>query len=231
MSDSVIRAALAATMHATLIDEAAHHNWTYAAVRPEAMTGSRGRYPAGTQIRSDCSKGVQRICFWTTGAPDPMKNGWGAYGNSSTICAALTHMYYAPSQMLIGDVVTFGANGDEHAAMVLEAGADPLLWSDGHQGAPNTYRLSWDHREHQLLRLPVVDYNPSPDDELRAAKGYWAWMQWKLGEGGWRHHAPEDPKVRPDVPAVIPDVWWKQRAAFLRSRKKPNKPTAPISAP
>jgi hypothetical protein len=224
------RTELAATMHATLADEQAHHNWTYAAVRPEAMVGTRGHYPAGTPISSDCSKGVQRICFWTAGAPDPMKNGWGAYGNSSTICAVLEHLDH-PSELLVGDAVTFGANGDEHAALVLEAGADPLLWSDGHQGAPNTYRLSWDTREHQLLRLPVAVFKPTPQDILRAKTGYWAWMQWKLGEGAWSHYAPEDPAVRPSVPATIPAEWWTRRAKFLRNRKKPNQATAPIQAP
>lgn len=122
-------------------------------------------------------------------------------------------------------------NGDEHAGMVLEAGADPLLWSDGHQGAPNTYRLSWDHREHQLLRLPVAVYVPTPQDLLRAKTGYWAWMQWKLGEGAWSHYATAQASVRPNVPKTIPAAWWAQRAAFLAARKHPNGPSAPIVEP
>ncbi len=229
MTEAEVRAELGLTMRATLADEAANHNWRYAAVRPEAMTGTRGLYIPGRPVASDCSKGVQRICFWTAGAPDPMKNGWGAYGNSSTICAALEHLDQ-PADLKAGDLVTFGANCDEHAAMCLEPGADPLLWSDGHQGAPNTYRLSWDRRERQLLRLPFV-YAPTPQDILRAKQGYWAWMQWKLGEGAWAHYAAEDPHVRPNVPAVIPDAWWRQRARYLAKRKRPNKPTAPVTQP
>jgi hypothetical protein len=230
MTETDVRLALAVTMRATLADEAAHHNWTYAAIRPEAMVGTRGHYPAGERIYSDCSKGVQRICFWTVGAPDPMKNGWGAYGNSSTICAVLAHLDH-PSELLVGDPVTFGVNGDEHAAMTLEAGPDPLLWSDGHQGAPNTYRLSWDRRDHQLLRLPVAVYVPTPQDLLRAKTGYWSWMQWKLGEGAWSHYAPAAAKVRPNVPIPIPKLWWDQRAAFLKARKHPNGPSVPVKAP
>lgn len=229
-TETDVRAGLGMTMRATLADEAAHGNWRYAAIRPEAMTGSRGHYPAGEHVDSDCSKSVQRICFWTPGAPDPMKNGWGAYGNSSTICSVLAHLDL-PSELLVGDPVTFGVNGDEHAAMCLESGADPLLWSDGHQGAPNTYRLSWDTREHQLLRLPVVIYHPTPQDQLRAKTGYWSWMQWKLGEGSWSHYAPSDTTVRPNVPDSIPDAWWKQRAKFLANRKKPNKPSSVVVAP
>lgn len=230
MTETKIRAALQATMQATLADNAAHHNWRYLAVRPEAMTGSRGHYPAGEHIDSDCSKYVQRVCFWTPGAPDPMKNGWGAYGNSSTICSVLEHLA-RPTDLLPGDPVTFGPNGDEHAAICLEPGPDPLLASDGHEGAPNTYRLSWDRREHQLLRLPVVDYTPTEDEALRAQTGYWAWMQWKLGEGSWRHRKPADPAVRPDVPKTIPPAWWAQRKAFLAARRKPNQPTAAVGKP
>ncbi len=230
MTEQQIRAALEATMRAVLADQAVHHNWDYLAARPEAMIGARGHYPAGQPIKSDCSKGVQRICFWTLGAPDPMKSGWGAYGNSSTICAELEHLDH-PSELRVGDPVTFGPNGNEHAAMCLEPGADPLLWSDGHQGAPNTYRLSWDWREHQLLRLPVMGFAQTPADILRAKQGYWAWMQWSLGEGAWRTHKPAEPAVRPAVPADIPDLWWAQRKRFLANRKKANRPSPPVVHP
>lgn len=225
-SESAVRDAMGMTMQATLTDQTAHQNWLYLAIRPLPLLGARGHYPAGTQIRSDCSWGARLIAWWTPGTPDPMGSGFQGSGNSSTICARLDHLDH-PSELMVGDPVTFGWNGNEHAAVCLEEGADPLLWSDGHPGAPNTYRLSYDRRPHQLLRLPVVDKPPTPDELLRGKTGYWAWVQWRLGEGSWRHKKPVDPVVRPAVPKLVSPGWWVKYAQFLAGREKPNKPKGP----
>lgn len=208
------RARLVDLMHATVADEAAHHDWTYAAVRPMPVPAS---WHPGQQVRGDCSKGVQYLAHWAK-APDPMGNGFGPYGNSSTIWAHLQHLD-TPSQLEPGDVVTFGEWGDEHAAMVAASGSDPELWGFGHQGAPSFTKLSWDHRPKQYLRLPVV-YVPTPEDRLRARTGWFAWVAWKLGEGDWRHHGPANAKVRPNVPKRLALSWWKRYAQFIANRKK-----------
>ena len=208
-----VRDRLVELMHATLADEQQHGTWTYRAVRPLPLPHT---WTPGQYVVSDCSWGVRLLCEWA-GAPDPMGTGFSGGGNSSTIWSHGQRMDYA-SECLPGDLVTFGTNGDEHAAMVMEAGADPLLWSDGHQGAPNSYRLSWDKREHQFTRLPVI-YVPTPVERLRGMTGFFAWVAWKLGEGDWRHHVPADPSVRPNVPRRIPVSWWRRYAAFLRNRK------------
>lgn len=210
------RQRLVELMDATLADEAAHHTWTYRAVRPVPVPAA---WKPGQRVTGDCSKGVQMLAHWGR-APDPMQNGFGPYGNSQTICMRLQHLDRA-SELEPGDIVTFGAWGGEHAAMVKEAGTDPLLWSFGHQGAPNTYRLSQDGRVHQLLRLPVV-YVPTPADRLRAQTGWFAWVAWRLGEGDWRHHAPADPAVRPSVPKTISPNWWLRYSQFLANRKRAN---------
>lgn len=216
-------------MRAWLADQAANMDTDYAAVRPLPLYGSRGAgYPKGKK-RSDCSWGVRLVCWWTPDAPDPMGTNFQGGGNSTTICLALEHLT-DPRQLEVGDLVTFGPGGDEHAAMVIEAdpvNGNPLLFSDGHQGAPNTYRLSWDKREHQLLRLPLADEPSTPQDQLRAKTGYWSWMQWKLGEGAWRHYVPAAKAVRPNVPRVIPTSWWKLRAKYLLNRKKGNSAAGP----
>lgn len=218
MSDT--RAAMHDLMVSTILDEQREHRWTYHAVRP--MPVPAGWHP-GQYVTGDCSKGVQYIAHWAHG-PDPMGNGFGSAGNSQTIWLHLQHLD-EPSELDVGDPVTFGPWGSEHAAMVLEKGPDPLLWSFGHQGAPNSYRLSYDRRPRQYLRLPIV-YVPTPEDRLRARTGWFAWVAWKLGEGDWRHHMPADPKVRPNVPKRIPVEWWARYAQFIANRKRADKATA-----
>lgn len=211
------RKAIAALMNATVADEHAHGDWTYRAVRPMWVPPS---WKPGQHVEGDCSKGVQFLSRWV-GLPDPMGEGYGPYGNSQTLWSRLQHLDNA-SELLVGDVVTFGPDGADHAARVLEPGADPLLWSFGHQGAPNTYRLSTDHRAHQFLRVPMPTYIPTPADRLRAKTGWFAWVAWKLGEGDWKGHGKANRKVRPNVPRLVPLSWWKRYAAFLKNRKHAN---------
>lgn len=213
-----IRGELATLMKATLADEQAQHDWTYLAVRPCFVPPS---WQPGQKVSGDCSKGVQFLCRWAS-APDPMGNSFSLYGNSQTIWLTLQHLPSA-ADLLVGDIVTFGHDGDEHAAMVLESGLDPVMWGFGHQGAPDSNPLSFDHREKQFLRLPVPKYVPTPEDKLRAKTGYFSWVAWKLGEGDWKHYGDANPTVRPDVPSVIPPSWWKRYVTFLANRKKGNK--------
>ncbi len=215
-----IRAELVRLMAATMADR---QHWTYRAVRPLPLPD---QWHPGLAISSDCSFGVKLLCRWA-GAPDP--TGYGhdqPYGNSESICLHLQHLG-KPVDLLPGDVVTFGRGGRSHAAMVHTPGGDPLLWSDGHQGAPNFYRLSTDTREHQLLRLPVRKPIATPEDKLRAKTGYWSWLSWKQGEGvnTWKPYGPSNKTVRPDVPKLIPPAWWAARIRFLRARKKGDRPT------
>ncbi len=222
MTAKAIRAALGKLMHETLVDQANHGTWTYRAIRPLYVPHI---WTPGQRVVSDCSKGVQYLCRWAA-APDPMGSGYGPYGNSQTICMHLHHLDH-PSQLQVGDPVTFGRWGEEHAAIVLEAGNDPLLWSDGHQGAPNSYRLSWDTRSHQLLKLMPDDPHepPTPQQKLQAKTGWFSWVAWKLGEGAWQHYGKANAKVRPNVPTVIPPNWWTRYVRFLAARNTGNKPT------
>lgn len=218
-----VRAELQRLMRATLADEAAHADWTYTQYRPRYMP--RDWY-AGERIYGDCSKGVQFLCYWAGLKDDPMGMGYGGFGNSQSLWVHLRHVG-SPSELEVGDIITFGYNGDEHATMVLEPGNDPLLWSFGHQGAPNTYRLSQDGRQHQLLKINAGPLTVTPQDKLRAKTGFFSWVAWKLGEGEWKHYGKANRTVRPNVPGVIPLSWWKRYAQFLLNRKKGNKPKPP----
>lgn len=220
------RGKLHTLMNETLVDEARHHDWRYLAIRPRYMPARP--WKAGEVVTGDCSKGVQDLCWWAEVPHDPMAMHYGPYGNSATLTAHLPVVDH-PRLLEVGDIVTFGPDGNDHAAMVKERGSDPLLWSFGHQGAPNTYRLSQDSREHHLRRLILPETPMTPEDKLRAMTGYWAWLQWRLGEGDWRHYPPAAKGVRPHVPKVISLRWWVRYRRFLRNRQSANviKPETP----
>lgn len=225
-----IRAGLEQTMRAWLADEAANQDTDYAAVRPLPLYGAKGGgYPKGKK-RSDCSWGARLVCWWTAGAPDPMGTRYEGGGNSSTICFAL-HEVGSPAELEVGDPVTFGPGGDEHVALTLEPGADPLMFSDGHQGAPNTYRLSYDTREKQLRKLPVAPPPLTRQEKLQAATGWFSWMKWLLGEGEWKPYGSKNQQVRPSVPRVVPLSWWARRARFLLNRRKGDAVGGPVTNP
>lgn len=209
----------------SLADQAKHHNYTYEAVRPMFMPVRP--YTVGTRKKGDCSKYCQYLVWWA-GGPDPMGLGFNGYGNSSTLCHNLQHLDSA-KELMVGDFVTFGKAGRDHAACVMEADhvhGNPLLASWGHQGAPNTYRLDFDTRPKQFLRNPLPKYIPTPQDKLRSKTGYFAWVAWKIGEGDWHGHGQANPKVRPNVPkniALAHPLWWKRYAQFIAGRKKGDK--------
>jgi hypothetical protein len=149
---------------------------------------------------------------------------YGPYGNSYTLWQHLQDVD-SPADLLIGDIITFGFDGNDHAAMVMAPGPDPLLWSFGHQGAPNSYRLSQDARQAQYLRNPLPNYVPTKQDKLRAKTGWFSWVSWKLGEGDWLPYGSAAKAVRPNVPSLIPPTWWARYARFLANRKKGNGPS------
>lgn len=226
-------------MAATLADEAATHDWGYLPVRPCGMPTKIRKWARTKPVKGDCSKGVQFLCWWTPGVDDPMGENYGAYGNSSTLWLHLQHLVdannaYDVRLLKVGDIVTFGIDGEEHAAMVLEPateanGYDPLVWSFGHPGSPNTYRLSQDTRPQQYLRNPLPVYVPTPLDKAKARTGWFAWVAWRLGEGDYLEYGKANPAARPNVPKMIPLSWWKRYTVFLLGRKKPDRPK--VAAP
>lgn len=220
-------------MRETLGEQAALHDWFYRAYRPMYVPST---YVRGKRKYGDCSKGCQFIAKWG-GAPDPMGRHFDAYGNSSTMTVHLPHLDHL-SELKVGDYVTFGPYGSSHAACVMSllknsAGHtyDLILWSFGHQGAPNQYRLSYDRRERHYLRNPI----PHPltaAEKLRAKTGFWAWVQWRKGVGHWHGHGKHNPKLRPNVPTRIPLKWWRRYAAlFLKHTRGANPPTPTPGGP
>jgi hypothetical protein len=223
----IVRVALQKMMTATAADEQEHRNWTYEAVRP--MPVPAAPFVANVPRRGDCGKGAQYVAHWTPGAPDPMRNGWSEWGNSTTIFYALsTHIALSDAEP--GDIVLFGHwNGEDHACMLYgtESGVW-MVWNFGEQGQPYIGTLEQEILNHAGMVMTVCrlmpDPSPTPQELLQAKTGYWAWLGWYEGEGEqlWKPYGPRNMKVRPNVPAKIPAAWWAQRKKFLAARHKGN---------
>lgn len=219
MSLPVVRQRLLDLMGETVADQARARCWFYHDVRPMPVPSG---WTPGRRVTGDCSKGVQFLCYWAK-APDPMKNGYSVWGNSQTIWAALPAT--DRNHLEVGDLVVFGPDGKDHAAMVYRPGADPMLWSFGHQGAPNFYPLSADRRQSAFRKL-MIDPLVGPDDaHLRALTGFWSWLSWVLGEGDWKGYGDANPAVRPNVPRKISKDWLSRRDKFVAARHTGNPPT------
>ena len=218
------------TMALTVTDEREDGNAAYAPFRPSFVPTTTRKYPRGLRWWADCSSGARDVCWFTPGAPDPFQNGWAPYGNSSTIWARLHHEDDW-SQAEVGDFFTFGYRyGEAHVAMVYDMSdpKNPKLWNFGRQGEPIISDLETEMGFHRgmtvtLCKIPIVDPPPTPQDELRAMTGFYAWLSWTLGEGRFRRYGKSNKTVRPDVPRVISPAWWTRRARFLANRKRPNK--------
>jgi hypothetical protein len=80
----------------------------------------------------DCSGSTVEI-FHCAGLQDPTGFNFAGLGNTSTMLGHLKH-YTDPSRAQPGALVIFGADlglGNQHVAIVVEAGKDPELFSHG----------------------------------------------------------------------------------------------------
>ena len=96
-------------------------------------------HPRKLPLHTDCS-GFSTLCYkWAGAAVDPNGGKWtGAYTGTM-----LQHCRHIPrSAVQPGDLVVWGAYPGHHVALVLEAGADPLLCSHGQEKGPMAIRFS-----------------------------------------------------------------------------------------
>lgn len=101
----------------------------------------------GHSIAMDCSEAVTCLCKWA-GLHDPNGLHFDGYGNSHTLWAHLTH-YSDAGRAKVGALCTFGPYGNDHVAMVMETGDDPLMWSHGYEGGPRRVRFSAERAIHR----------------------------------------------------------------------------------
>ena len=88
---------------------------------------------------TDCS-GFVTLCYYLARAPDPNGRGYDGEGWTGTLIDHMTAV--APDDAQSGDVVVWGDYPGRHAAVVLEAGDDPLLASHGQERGPIAIRTS-----------------------------------------------------------------------------------------
>lgn len=124
----------------------------YAQVRPMDTTRiSEARLhailSAGGGISMDCSEAVTALCKWA-GLHDPNGNHYNGLGFTGTLLDHLPH-YTDPRIARIGALVVFGPGNGDHVAMVMQRGADPLLFSHGSEGGPRRVRYSIERSVHR----------------------------------------------------------------------------------
>lgn len=105
----------------------------------------------GGALQADCSEAVTELCKWA-GLADPNGLGYRYAGYTGTLLSHLPH-YSDPAAAGVGALCVFGRYPGEHVSMVHDAGADPMLWTNGSENGPNLYRLSLERTWH---RPPVT---------------------------------------------------------------------------
>lgn len=100
----------------------------------------------------DCSFSCGWVAWRSGWLVNPLTGtrDWPGWGNSSSAWARSRHIGLA--SVRAGDFITYGPGGDEHMVFVIEGGRDPLVMSDGRQGAPEYGRNS------QMVHLGVPTY-------------------------------------------------------------------------
>lgn len=210
------RMRLASLMDATVKNRA---GWHYAQFRPCGAHTTFEQAESGI-VWADCSAGTA-ILARLAGAPNPLHEGsFDGYGNTGSSWA---HLEYIPqASVQVGDVVIYGRgpDGTHHMAMVREPGADPLLWSNGWEGAPEYVRYSTELARQGNVATCGRLMPPDPiPPALPKVDPFWVWLRWYLGEGEFKDHK-RDPALRPkDSPRVIPPAWWLRERKVLAARE------------
>jgi hypothetical protein len=89
---------------------------------------------------ADCSATTTMI-YRAAGRPDPNGRDYDGTGYTGTLRA------HTPKRRTIrgckpGDFIVYGRGGGAHVVVVLESGANPLVWSHGQEAGPLTTRHS-----------------------------------------------------------------------------------------
>jgi len=91
-------------------------------------------HPRKLPLQTDCS-GFSTLCYkWAGAKVDPNGGNFGGGAYTGTMLQHCRHI--AKSAVQPGDLVVWGAYPGHHVALVLEAGADPLLCSHGQEKGP-----------------------------------------------------------------------------------------------
>lgn len=195
-------------------------NWHYAQIRPEGR-GVTFEQALKGYVVADCSAGCG-ILANLAGAPNPLHSGaFDGYGNTGTSFQHLKSQNAAIGQLQVGDVIIYGPEyATHHMVMVREPGPDPIVWSNGWEGAPeyvhNSLEAAYQPKPATGFRLMPAETKPKPAPPVDT---FWDWLAWYLGEGEYKGHQ-RDPKMRPNVPQRISATWWVRERNFIEARRK-----------
>jgi hypothetical protein len=120
-------------------------------------------FKRGNVWEPDCARAVNWCMRHVDGIKAP-KGSWLL--NSTGLTNALPHLSHA-YDMSIGDIVTFGYDGDQHAASVYKKTADPnnpVLYTHGYKYSPNDYSLLTEIQAHTgpVYYLSILPCLPNP---------------------------------------------------------------------
>ncbi len=126
-SQSGVRAKIVEIARWGIANEPSIH---YQQSRPVDGLDHRRKLP----LHTDCS-GFSTLCYkWAGAKIDPNGGNFGGGAYTGTMLQHCRHI--AKSAVQPGDLVVWGAYPGHHVALVLEAGADPLLCSHGQEKGP-----------------------------------------------------------------------------------------------
>lgn len=136
-------------------------NWHYRQIRP---------FPYNTTgaIFTDCS-GFVGWCFKQAGAPDPYQRQHKGIGNTETLISLGKLLKVPRLQVRPGDVVVYSADrpvGEQHTAVIVKGGKDPLTVSMGQEGDPHYVYVSQDGRVPTFYRFNTIQAWPATPKPL-----------------------------------------------------------------
>lgn len=108
-------------------------------------------------IRNDCSA-TSIWCCWAAGAPAPFPGAYQGTGNTETFLT-LEHI----TSPIPGDFVVYGDGlplGDQHMAVVVGTGSDPMTMSHGQPSEPRFVNAIEGCPSHAQGRITYVRYLP-----------------------------------------------------------------------
>jgi hypothetical protein len=149
MTTTAQRQQLHALMRYTYARRAQIHYTQARPIGPERLSQKQMRtlLNNGLPLGFDCSGGVTCLCKWA-GLHDPNGLHYNGNGYTGTLLAHLPH-YSDPRKAKVGALCVFGPGNGDHVAMVMEPGADPLMWSHGSERGPLKVRFSVERSFHR----------------------------------------------------------------------------------
>ena len=120
-------------------------------------------YHVEAPILTDCS-GFIGWCFKQAGAMDPYRRQHIGIGNTETLIANGKKLIIPRLQVRPGDVVVYSVDRpvqEQHTALVVAGGKDPVTVSMGQEGDPSFCKVSQDGRKPTFYRFPTVQVWPA----------------------------------------------------------------------